>query len=386
MNPFTNKKHCLDLSGLKRVLICLVLASAMMTAARAQQVLVNLSPVDGIELSPENVFNYQIQSSMTKSMNAVIKGKLVYRANGLSFNYTFPYTVRPGVNMIDPSSIHPQWTFSSSAFKELFNDYKKLPAGTYEYCVEVSLQGPGGETVEGSSNRECLYHKSDEVFLINLVDPENNAKLHEYFPMFTWMVNYPFAAALTYNIRVAEVKDGQNNTAAINRNNPIYQEKNIPQTSIGYPVYAKPLEPFTPYAWTVDAYYKGILLGGAEPWRFTIIEDSVMNALPKVSYYVDIRNENANAVYYAVGTIKFKYILDELRSEALGVAFQDKNGKVIKIRETEFKAELGDNRYEIKLKEQLSLKHMGVYYLTVTNSNKQVYRLPIQYVNPDFVK
>ena len=384
MNPFTKKKHCLDLSGLKRALICLMLMSALTTATQAQQVLVNLSPVDGIELTPDNVFNYQIQSSMTKAMNAVVKGKLVYRANGLSFNYTFPYTVRPGVNMIDPSSIHPQWTFSSSAFKELFNDYKKLPTGTYEYCVEVSLQGPGGETIEGSSNRECLYHKSDEVFLINLIDPENNAKLHEYFPMFTWMVNYPFAAALTYNIRVAEVKDGQNNTAAVNRNNPIYQEKNIPQTSIGYPVYAKPLEPFTPYAWTVDAYYKGILLGGAEPWRFTIIEDSVMQPVPKNLSHLDIRKESSGTQAYAIGKLKIKYQLMEYKSDTLKLKLSA-DGKQISLKRNLLPATYGDNRFDIDFYKDLNLRHLKFYRLDIESQQGEKFTVIFKYINPDFI-
>ena len=385
MNPFTKQVYSRDFSGLKRVMMCLMVASTFVTASWAQQVLVNLSPVDGIELTPDNVFNYHIQSSMTKTMNAVVKGKLVYRANGLSFSYSFPYTVRPGVNMIDPSSIHPQWTFSSSAFKELFNDYKKLPAGTYEYCVEVSLQGPGGETIEGSSNRECLYHKSDEVFLINLVDPENNAKLHEYFPMFTWMVNYPFAAALTYNIRVAEVKDGQNNTAAVNRNNPVYQEKNIPQTSIGYPVYAKPLEPFTPYAWTVDAYYKGILLGGAEPWRFTIIEDSILATIPRNISFLDVRLEHGLNSVFAVGKLKLEYSLTEALSDSLSLKLMD-GDNVVGLKKPKLAAVKGTNQYEIDFTESPRLRHLKHYTLLITNETNEKYTVNFRYVNPDFLK
>jgi len=373
------------LKGLRLMLLVLVTTIGVPAAAQPGQVLVNLAGVDGLELTPATIFNYQLQSGLSSTVNAVVKGRVVFRTGGLSFSYSFPYTLRPGVNMLDRSQLHPQWSYSSQALKELFTEYGKLPAGTYEYCVEVSVPGPGGEQTGDLGNKECVYHQVDDVFLINLVDPEDDAKLYEHYPVLSWMVNYPFAQALTYKIRVAEVKKGQNNTAAVNRNNPVYQERDLRQPSVSYPVYAKPLVLNQPYAWTVDAYYKGILLGGAAPWRFTIVEDSVMNALPKESYYVDIRNEQNNTAYYAVGVLKLKYVLDDLASETINISLTDKSGKVIKIKEKELKAVLGDNRYEINLKEQVSLKHLQIYTLVIRNSAGQQFQLPVKYVNPDFL-
>ena len=370
-----------------RYLLLLMLAIAGITTVRAQQrpVVVNLAMLDGQELTPDNIFRYSIQSPQNSAMQATIRGRLVYRATGMSFSYSFSYTLRPGINLIDPSMVHAQWTYSSPALRELFNDYKKLPTGTYEYCVDVDLVSPGGELVPGAGGSDCLYQKPDDIFLINLVDPENNAKLHEDFPVLSWMVNYPFVSALTYRVRVAEIKDGQNNTAAINRNNPWYQEGNLTGLSVAYPVYAKPLEKFQPYAWTVDAYYKGILLGGAAPWRFTIIDDSVMQGIPRESFFVDIRKENNATIYYAVGKVKIKYQLDELMTDSLHLVLTDKNGKQVKIKEASLKAGLGDNRYDINLKEQVSLKHLGDYKLTISSSDGHSYTLPFRYVNPDFL-
>ena len=203
-------------------------------SAQDRPVVVNLAMLDGQELTPDNVFSFMVQSPLPASIQATVKGRLVYRASGLSFTYTFPYTLQPGVNRIEPSAVHAQWTWSSTAFRELFNDYKKLPTGTYEYCVEVDPINTGGEHIPAADGSDCLYQKPDDIFLINLVDPENNAKLHEDFPVLSWMVNYPFVSALTYRVRVAEIKDGQNNTAAINRNNPWYQESNLTGLSVSY--------------------------------------------------------------------------------------------------------------------------------------------------------
>src|SRR5690606_35880718 len=100
--------------------------------------------------------------------------------------------------------------------------------------------------------------------------------------------------------------------------------------SMMYPVYGKPLEKFQPYAWTVDAYYKGILLGGAEPWQFTIIEDSLFTAIPRDPAFVDIKKENGSYNLYAPGKLKLKYKLDDLRADTLRLQLLDEQEQPVK--------------------------------------------------------
>jgi len=373
------------LKGLRLMLLVLITTIGVPAAAQPGQVLVNLAGVDGLELTPATIFNYQLQSGLSSTVNAVVKGRVVFRTGGLSFSYSFPYTLRPGVNMLDRNQLHPQWTYSSQALKELFTEYGKLPAGTYEYCVEVSVPGPGGEQTGDLGNKECVYHQVDDVFLINLVDPEDDAKLYEHYPVLSWMVNYPFAQALTYKIRVAEVKKGQNNTAAVNRNNPVYQERDLRQPSVSYPVYAKPLVLNQPYAWTVDAYYKGILLGGAAPWRFTIVEDSVMKGIPRDVSFVDITTEQGNTIMYAIGKLKLKYQLKDLRTDTLTCSIADKAGKIISIKNNKLAAVYGDNRFEITLKDEIPLKHLHNYTIELKTTGGATFRVLFRYVNPDLI-
>jgi hypothetical protein len=204
---------------------------------------------------------------------------LQYRNNpDLRIEYSFRSRLQPGVNVPEWKSVRPEFRYSSSALRDLFEVYKKLPQGIYEYCVSVQAGDHASEAPPGEVYSQCLYQKSDDLFLITLVEPEDEARIYEYYPMLSWIVNYPFASGLTYRIRVAELKDGQNAIAAVTRNNPVYQERNLMQTSMIYPVSARPLRKFQTYAWTVDAYYKEILLGGADPWRFTIVEDSIFTS------------------------------------------------------------------------------------------------------------
>ncbi len=371
----------------KMIFTSLLLSLGSLVCQAQADVIVNLAPVDGIDLTPDNLFNYQIQSGFSKRTHALIKGSIQFRKSALRISYRFEYDLQPGVNMLSSQMIQARLEYSAPALKELFEQYKKLPQGIYEYCVSVQPEYNQNETVPGPVIQECTYHKSEDVFLINLIDPENDAKIYEYNPMLSWTVNYPFAASLQYRLRVAEIKEGQNTVGAISRNNPIYDEKNLMQMSQIYPVYAKPLQKNQPYAWTVDAYYKGILLGGAEPWKFTIIEDSLLVAVPKDPSFVDVKKEQGLYDLYAPGIIKLKYTLDELKTDSLALKLTDKDNKEIKLKQTtSLKAVYGDNRFILDFKEHQPLKHLQPYILLITSQTGNTYRILFKYVNPELIK
>lgn len=379
----------LNLRNMKRYLkytLTIALLVFWAGSSRAQaDIFVNLVMVDGIDLTPDNLFNFQVQSS--QRTHALIRGTVQFRKSELRISYRFEYDLQPGLNILSPAVVRPVLEYSSPALRELFEQYKKLPQGIYEYCVSVKPDYNQNESAPGPVIEECVYHKSEDVFLINLIDPEDDAKLYEYNPMLSWTVNYPFAAALTYRIRVAEIREGQNTVAAITRNNPVYDERNLMQLSTVYPVYAKPLQKFQPYAWTVDAYYKGLLLGGAAPWKFTIIEDSLLVAVPRDPSFVDIKKEQGIYDLYAPGILKLKYNLDELKTDSLALRLLDKNEKEIRLKENgSLAAVYGDNRFVLDFKEHQPLKHLQPYVLLITSQTGRTYRLLFKYVNPELIK
>jgi hypothetical protein len=367
------------------ILTCIILMSAMSFAQ--QNIIVNLAMIDGVNLTPDNIFNYTVQpiGGGTNTITVLVKGSLHYRNSPSSFSYSFRYTIHQGGNSLSADQVHPQWQFSSSALQELFFTYKTLPEGTYEYCVTVTPVSSTGE-VGITGFDECLYHRSDDVFLINLIDPENKAKLHEYNPMLSWVANYSFSSQLTYRLRVAEIKQGQNATNAVMRNQPVFSESNLMQNSLVYPVYAKPLVKDQPYAWAIDAYYKGILLGGSEAWEFIILDDSVVSGLPANRSYIDIKREDGKEKLYAVGQLKIKYVLEKLKNDELELTITDNSNKQYSIKPSKLAATYGDNRYTLNLKDDASLKHLHQYNLIITSKTGEKYQLPFEYVNPDFVK
>jgi hypothetical protein len=356
------------------LLMCLPLVS------NAQNFTINMAAIDGITITPDNILNYQVQSSARCSV--AVKGVIRYRNSGLNLSYTFNTTLSPGLNTFNMDVVRPGWNFSSSALRELFMRYKLLPAGTFEYCVSIVPANVPGESATTSFD-ECLYHRADDFFVINLVDPSDKAKIAEYNPMLTWLANYSLSNELTYRIRIAEMKQGQNAVNAVMRNQPIYEEDNLMQSSIIYPVGARPLVANQWYAWTVDAYYKGIMLGGSETWQF-IIPDTISKVVTGNRSYIDIKKESGLYQLTALGNLKLKYVLDDSKTDSLYLEIVSEKGKKYPLTPDKLKAVYGDNRYVLDLAGTSHLRHNGIYTLKITSKTGHVYNLLFEYKNPDY--
>lgn len=367
-------------------LLLLSMIFVLNTKAQSNMLLVDMSAIDGIEINQYNLFNYKIENKSSQSQQVQVKGIVHYKRSPLNFSYQYNITLQPGVNIINKDLISsPTWTFSDNALRELFFDHNKLPQGTYEYCISLIPKASPVETSPINTIDACVYQTVNDIFLINLIDPENNAKIYEYHPMLSWVANYPFASELSYKIRVAELKEGQNPQNAITRNNPVYQDNNVMSTSTVYPVTAKPLVLWQPYVWTVDAYYKGILLGGAEVWKFTIVEDSLLKPLPVNQSYYEFEKHHGETILEAKGELKLKYIT-ELKTDTLNLQLMDSHDQEIKIPQKQIPLVPGDNRIVFEIMEKINLKHNSHYNLIIKTSDNKTYTVPFKYSNPLYIK
>lgn len=368
-------------------LLGMVLLGALPLTGQAQisALYADLNALEGVSLRPDNVLGYSLQNKSTTAVNVRVKGIISLRSQPMHLRYELTKLLRPGSNPLTESDrAQISWTTDAPALKELFLNYGQLPQGTVEYCVDIQPLGTGNEQALPEAESSCIYHTQDDLFAINLVDPEDKATLYDRYPVFSWITSYPFASVLTYRIRVAEQKPGQNPANAIARNNAMWQDNRIAATTAIYPLTAKPLEYGQPYVWTVDAYYKGLLLGGAETWRFILAEDSIYMAIPKEVSYLDIKEETGNSRYYAIGTLKLKYNLTELRRDSLAMTLYS-GTKAIPLAPNALTAINGDNRFEIDFKEKTPLKHLKPYRLELRSQTGSLYSINFLFVNPDFL-
>ena len=367
------------------LLLLLLIAGGDAMGQGSLPLLIDLSPVEGRELTTQSALDYRIVHNGTTPIEVRIKGTIRHRDQKMYLKYEFTRRLQPGMNLIADSRSGINWQSDNSGLRSLFVDYGRLPQGTYEYCVEVL---PGGSTVEQPAiegNVECVYHTADDLFALNLIDPEDKAVLRAPYPVFSWVANCPFVAELTYRIRVAEQHPGQNAVNAIARNNPMWQESGLFAPTAVYPVNGRPLEYGVPYVWTVDAYYRGLLIGGAETWRFMLLEDSLLPAVPRATYHIDIRQEKGENAVFAIGELKIKYHLRELRSDSLQFTLLTTDGKDLKLPRAAYAISEGDNRIEIDLREVSGIRHMKKYVMKVQDGSGNTYQLPIRYINPEFL-
>ncbi|MFA6152613.1 MAG: hypothetical protein WC716_14915 [Chitinophagaceae bacterium] len=371
--------------GVIALLLASFFAIPKKASAQIRDMDVDMAMIDGVEINSENIFNYRINNMTSQSQQVDVLGRVHYRRSGLWFTYRYSMTVQPGYTQISRSSIPtPVWAFSETGLKDLFQTYNKLPQGTYEYCVSVAVRKPGAESAINDPSA-CVYQTVEDLFLINLVTPENDAKIYEYNPMLGWVVNYPFASELTYKLRVAELKQGQNPQNAITRNNPMYKDDHLMTTGTVYPVTAKPLVKWQPYVWTVDAYYKGILLGGAEVWKFTIVDDSELVAISGNQSYYEFEKHQGDTRLSAVGELKLKYVCD-LNSDTLHYELKSQNGDEVKINNRSQPVIAGDNRMIFEIYDKINLKHKGKYTLYIKSSKPETFTVPFIYINPLYNK
>lgn len=361
----------------------------VLSGAQGNSIVADLATIDGIEIRPDNIFNYRIDNRSSQTKQVEVNGRVYYRRSALSFTYRFSMTVQPGINIISRTAIpNPDFSFSEPALRELFMTYNKLPQGTYEYCVTIKTVGAGPESAD-VSDAACVYQTVEDMFLINLVTPENDAKIYEYNPMLAWVVNYPFASELTYKLRVAELKQGQNPQNAITRNNAVYQDDHVMTTGTIYPVTAKPLQKWQPYVWTVDAYYKGILLGGADVWKFTIIDDSVFEAGDIQASFIDITIEEGKVGYNITKEIKLKYKEQNFIAQSFVIQYNKGNNPGDWKNLADWAISSGEN-YVTKSIEQLNLKHNEPFNIRIINkSDSSLVSIPaikFKYINPIYVK
>lgn len=379
-------------SSLPRILIWVLLMCLIREPVSAQGqggVTVDMSLIDGLELSPGNIFSYRLQQHGTETKSYLVKGTVVYRKQALSFSYSYRITLQPGSTQVSRDLVgSASWTFSSPALRELFETYNKLPQGTYEYCVTLTPLNANADPIGEEPPSSCVYQTVDDLFLINLITPENDAKIYEFNPMLAWVVNYPFANDLTYRIRVAEQKQGQNVQNAITRNNAMYQESNVTSTGVVYPVTARPLQKWQPYVWTVDAYYKGILLGGAEVWKFTIIDDSVYDGRIHMSY-IDVSAEQGQICYNTSDEIKLMYNEQNFIAQNFIIQFSKSDHGDNWKNLDNWKITSGEN-YITKSIETLNLKHNEKFFIRIIREQDSTLvsksSIKFKYLNPIYAK
>jgi hypothetical protein len=254
-----------------------------------------------------------------------------------------------------------------------------LPPGSYR----IQIIAVNGQThmEEGSESITA------DIELMNppiLVTPFHQEELEIMYPNFTWLPPAPVSPTIDvdYEIKVVEIKSGQNASTAILSNPAVYKQKNIRSLRLNYPVGSYSFDKEKQYAWQITAFAEGIYIGKSEVWLFKFKKENNPNPIRSDNdqAYILLKKGSNSGVYLAINSIKFHFN-EEYNSGELSYRFRDSENKDIKLTSSAKKMKQpGPNKFEIDLYEEEAFKHGKYYSLEVRSEKMEIYKIYFKYL------
>lgn len=316
------------------------------------------------------LFNCHILS-VGQRLPVTLKITVSERASGvLCIIKTPEFTIAPGNNPIPLAAVRgAAIQFSDNKLSRLTSMNHDFAEGDYEYCYSLTFTRSDNPPTE-----QCFSYTLAPFAELSLIDPYNQDKICNQRPLFTWQPLIPGIPGSYYQLVLAEVKDGQNATEALNYNRPIINQTSIIAPMLPYPSIAKALESKKKYAWQVTAYKDQTVLNRSDIWTFTLdCQDSVKVIAD--NGYRRLEDLLKGNYYLAVGSVKFAlvnpYVAQNLKYEIKALRNPDKKIK----RLPTIKLVNGQNNITINLADAGSFNDGDYYILSVRlpdGSNKSL--------------
>jgi hypothetical protein len=366
---------------LRRVNMLIILSILFSFSANSQNFQLLLDPINPFQ--KQSLFNLSVINSSGYSGQINLKATLKNRRGKVLMTQELIDVISPN----ESKSIRGQRDnlnerFVDNDFERLFTTNNQLPPMNYVLCVEVIATGELKTTTQ-----ECIDYQASDFLNIVTIYPPDEEVIYDPRPQFNWL-DLNLGTNYNYQFKLVELKEGQNKNAALRRNNPIVVNNEITSNQAQFPSDAVPLSNNSKYAWQLSISYKGELLSRSEPSTFTYKDEIEYIEMPRNLSYVDITEIESGANLFAVGEFKFKFPSD-VKNNLTAELFELKKDKKksIELNENQFDVNLGVNKFELDLKDQVYLKHLKKYELLLKDSKSGMsYQMTITYVNPDYIK
>ncbi len=210
------------------------------------------------------------------------------------------FNLSPGMSPF-PASVYAtsRFGFSNTALAAIASQTRNFPPGEYSYCFRF-LASTGHDVEEN-----CFDANIEPQVPIDLIYPEDKAKICQKRPSLSWKPPVPFPAGMRFRLELTQKKRGSS-VESLLMNAPLVLMDNIPTTSVNYPSYAPDLMEDSTYCWQVVAYQNGVILSKSEIWEFTVQCQDPATPMSNDSYRELKSLVNGN-YYYATGYLKFTY-------------------------------------------------------------------------------
>lgn len=365
--------------------IILSASLVFLSIAGYSQVIISQLPINPARMSLEDLWGMTIINS-----EADFKGYFIMTVsedNGFLVELVSePVDIKNGANHFNGSSvrysIHSVNTRNPEA--QALSQSKFFSFGQYRVCVRLIKQNMGDEY------ESCLDHEFLPLTPPMLVSPDYCSELATTTPIFVWLPPTPLIPGMEiyYDLKIAEVYEGQSHQDAIDNNNPHFTASELTINSLNYPLGAAPFDTSKLYVWQVSARikkynggenmeitdrYKGI--GVSEVWCFHWKKKEIPP--PILTTYVYPKTELDGGVL-TIGNIFYLAHREKSGKTSIRVSFYNENGeKLNSVYDLDSKR--GDNRYELNLRSTGEFRHKTHYTLELLDSKGKVYRVKFLY-------
>ncbi|TKJ42898.1 hypothetical protein CEE36_06430 [candidate division TA06 bacterium B3_TA06] len=241
----------------------IVLLLALVGALAAQNWSVRLIPAPSTQFFIEQLWSCAITNTEEEPVDVRLYGWITHEGTEIAHARSNVITIPPGGKRIasaDIRSIQDEWY--DPAYEEVVARRGALPAGVYTYCIRVEDES-GAVLAE-----DCREHRGITPSPPKLLAPPNGSNITEPQPTFVWTPPVPPTEGVTYRLRIVEIPEEMTPDEAISAAEPWFEEKGITNTSLQYPMDARPLEEDSEYAWQVTAWVGEFLVGASQTWLF----------------------------------------------------------------------------------------------------------------------
>ncbi|MBL4710205.1 MAG: DUF928 domain-containing protein [Flavobacteriales bacterium] len=352
---------------------------------QAQQFQLLLDPVNPYQKS--SLFNLSLINGSSFSGQVSLKATLKSRRGKVLMVQALNQSISANASKsIRGAAVIASTQFIDGEFNTLYSSSNQLPPMNYVLCIEAYAVGD-----LSNKTQECIDYQASDFINITAVYPPEEENIYDPRPQFNW-INLDANNQYQYDFRLVALEKGQNKNVAMRRNAPIVAKDGLSQNQLLFPADAIPLKNNQEYVWQISINYHGEAVSKTDAFSFTYKDSEQYIDIPRNLSYVDITEIENGANLYAVGEFKFKYPSDvktKLTAElyALKSKKNTSTKKAVELTENQFSIQLGVNKLELDLKDQVYLKHLKKYELLLKDEKtKRTYQMTITYVNPDYIK
>lgn len=363
---------------MKKIFILTLVAFGLTPFCYSQNISFQISPISPYSSSIDPVVrSILINNSSTNSLNNCIYKVKLTRRGGLTVLRTISgsFTISPGISQFFPSSLPLQEYLPEATTKEFqyLSNYRMLPKGEYVIYGEIFQNN----LLVANDALEFIIEPISKPLLIS---PLDNQAITTITPQFTWIGPYSSSPTdkLTYELKIVELRTEQSAQTAILQNLAIFQQNNLSNTNLLYPLNAYKLEGDKKYAWQVKCYINGNFFAETEIWTF-FLNNEKLKSTSNTSFYVTLGKEDvpSSSIEIKNGFVNFKYY-EEYKAGKLNLRVLNSKNEDYTPKDRVNK-KLGENWISLDLKKTGTFKISEHYTLIVQNEKKEIFKLKFIY-------